>query len=285
MPEKSWLGRAADKATAHVQSAVQHGVAAAGDAAASVTALVTQIEDPPTPLVEAWQVGIGELLADHPRLPGPLGSVVRSLDKLGQVLISPVALGFDCETVAWDKVVEIRFGPLIEVATSTALHHEVDRIARRLPPVPGQWLLRQAIDLLVAVVRAAAGAVPDEAQARIGIPVTIVHGGRFHRREMGVGVFGALILGAHPVASEAVAAIARERGITVTTAPWSRSGLRALAIRQLVGSMYERAGVTTAEVEDMTELDMPELETPLLDAPELQTLALEQPDDVTAHGS
>jgi hypothetical protein len=224
---------------------------AVGDAAAAVPELITHIEGPRLPLLESWDIGLGQILSGHPGLPENLRGAVGHLDRLGRLRISPDAISFDGDQVRWERVDEIRFGPVLDVITSAALQHEARRLTSLLPPVPGRkWLVQQALGSLVALCLAAAGPViddpgtdgePDDGAAP-GIPVSVTYRGLARRKELTPGVFAALVAASTPSISEAIAAIARERGIRVTVAPVPRSRTQALALRRMAGAVSSRIG-------------------------------------------
>ena len=221
---------------------------AIGDTASAVPEMIAAIKGPELPLRETWSVGIGQVLSGHPQLPAKLRGLALSLDRLGHLQISPDAIGFDGEEVPWKKIKGITFGPAMDVVTSRSLQHEVGRLTRRLPPVPGRdWLVRRAVEFLVALCYAAAGkddadANAPGADAAIGVPMSITYGGALRSRDLAPGVFAALVAASVPAVSEAIASTARERGITMTIAPQSRSREQAIAMRKLADSLADRLG-------------------------------------------
>jgi len=268
MGEKRWTGRAAraqeaaSNATSRMRGAVSQGAArtaarargvggAIGGMAATVPQLIADIEGPTVPLQEAWSVGLGQILSTHPRLWDGLRSGAVSLDRLGYLEISPDAISFDHNAVAWDEITEIKFGPAVDVVTSHALHNEIGRLTARLPPMPGRdWLVRQAVEVLVALCLATVGTVPDEDadttsgavgdRTPMGVPVMITYGSAVRPSKLVPGVFVALIAASIPSVSQAIAQIARERGIKVTFAPPSRSRQHAITMRKVAGSLSGR---------------------------------------------
>jgi len=263
MVDRNWTSRvtAAAASTAHARlvGAVDWGATVArdvaghvGDAVSAVPDLVTRIEGPTLPLREPWGIGLGQVLSGHPALPESLRGVVGRLDHFGRLQISPTAINFDGDTVRWEKVEEVRFASVLEVITSRALDHEAARLASLLPPVPGRgWLVRQAVGILVALCLAVAGPERDDDVAvdggpaddgAVGIPVSLTYRGLARRKELTPGVFAALVAAATPSISEAIAAVARERGITVTVASVTRARQQALALRRMAGAVSSRFG-------------------------------------------
>jgi len=262
MVDRNWTKRVAKTASSareRVHDTVNRGATlargvggAVGDAAAAVPELIRSIEGPRLPLRERWGVGLGQVLNGHPGLPENLRGVVSHLDRLGHVQISPDAIGFDGGEVRWEKVEEIRFGPALDLLTSQALQHEAERLTSLLPPVPGRkWLVQQAVGVLAALCLAVAGpeadadpetgGEPDNALAA-GIPVSVAYRSLARRKDLTPGIFAALVAASTPGISEAIVAIAQERGIKVTIAPAARSRAQALAMRRMAAAVADRLG-------------------------------------------
>jgi hypothetical protein len=225
---------------------------AVGDVASAVPGLMTSIVGPTVPLLEPWSIGLGQVISGHPKLSPKLRGITLGLDRLGHLEISPEAISFDGEGVPWDEIDEIKFGPAVDVITSHALQNEIGRLTARLPQMPGRdWLVRQAIEVLVALCLAAAGTAeaehpdghgdnPTDDHTPLGVPVAVMYGGPVRRKALPPGVFVALIAASVPSVSEAIASLARERGIKVTAAPPSRSHKQAIVMRKLAGSLSSR---------------------------------------------
>jgi hypothetical protein len=250
MRVRGFASRSATRAAARAR-----GVGGAiGGVAATVPELIASIEGPEVPLREAWSVGLGQVLSGHPKLPDILHGVALNLDRLGHLQISPDAISFDGEAVPWEEINEIKFGPALDVVTSHALQNEVGRLTARLPQLPGRdWLVRQAIEVLVALCLAAAGAAHEEDPAGrsvdavgdgvpSGVPVMITYGGPVRHKELTPGVFVALIAASIPSVSRAILSLAHARGIKVTVAPPSRSRKQAIVMRKIAGSLSGRLG-------------------------------------------
>jgi len=269
MGEKRWTGRAArvqavaSTAAAGVRSAAKRRIALTaaqvrslggiiGEMAATIPELIAGIEGPTIPLQEPWSIGLGQVLSRHPKLSGKLSGAVLNLDRLGHLQISPDAISFDGEAVPWDEITEIKFGPVVDLVTSYALQNEIGRLTARLPQLPGRDLLvRQAVDALVAVCLASAGATADQESAArqvdeaggsvvTGVPVMVVYGGPARRRGLTPGVFVAVIAASIPSVSQAIAQFARERGIKISVAPPSRSRRQAIVMRNVADSLSAR---------------------------------------------
>ena len=210
----------------------------ARNAAVSIPELVAGLEGPSLPLHGQWSVGLGRILGGHPSVPDGARGALALLDRFGHLRISPEGIGFDGDEVDWKDIDEIRFGPVVDVVTSGALEHEVRRITSLLPPLPGRsWLIRQAIDLLIALCMAATGAGVDDEDSQSQVPVAVVYRKRMRKRDMPPGLFVALVAASTSGVSETIKSMAGDHGITVTAAPPSRSRRQAVVLRQVAGGV------------------------------------------------
>jgi hypothetical protein len=256
MPGGERLTGATSRVHGAVSWAVEHTAAqvedvgeAIGEAANVVTGLIAAKEGPEVPLHGAWSVGLGEIVSGHPGLPGNLRLVARTLNRFGYLQISPDGIDVDGEAVLWEKIDEITFAPAVEVLTAGAVQVEVERLTARLPPLPGRkWLVRQVVEVFLALCRAGHDAVKEgnatgADDTDIGIPVTIVHRGSLRRRkELPPGVFVALAAASIPNVSQAIIAVARERGVKVTVTPPSGVSRKAAVLRNIAASLSDRFG-------------------------------------------
>ncbi|MEV7216076.1 hypothetical protein AB0O31_23685 [Kitasatospora cineracea] len=190
---------------------------------------------PGVPLTEEWEVSLAGLVGRLPHVPGPAVRLLHLLDGLGQVAVGPEELGFDGESVAWGKVLEIRCHSTVDLLPDVVVEREVDRIREFLPPVPGRkWLVTRAAEALLTVALAATAAA--ERQER-SLPCEIVAKNLIGRpKSLAGGLFAASALTLIPEAGEAVLAAARERGIPVTVVDDPMTGLHAERAAQLRGA-------------------------------------------------
>lgn len=222
------------------------------EVAATVPRMFATVDGPTLPLQETWALGLGDLLRDHPKLPGMPGIAVGYLNRLGSLQISAGSISIDGDEVPWGKIEEIEFGSASEVLMSRALEHEIERLTARLPPVPGRaWLVRQAVEVLIALCSSADAAPDGSARSRsagvvgetsVGVPVKIAYragilGGS---KKLTPGIFVTLVAALVPDTSQAISAIAHERGLKITASPPLRYREQAIAIRQIAGAVAER---------------------------------------------
>ncbi|MFK0193903.1 hypothetical protein [Kitasatospora sp. NPDC090308] len=190
---------------------------------------------PGTPPTQEWEVSLAGLVGRLPRVPGPAVRLLHLLDGLGQVAVGPEQVGFDGESAAWDKVLEIRCHSTVDLLPDVVVDREVDRIREFLPPVPGRrWLVTRAAEALLTVALAATATA--ERQER-PLPCEIVAKNLLGRpKNLAGGLFAASALTLIPEAGEAVLAAARERGIPVTVVEDPMTGLHAERAAQLRGA-------------------------------------------------
>jgi hypothetical protein len=226
-------GRRAGAALGSVSGAVASARARAGSDWAR-RALETHPK-PGVPLTAEWEVSLAGLVGRLPHVPGPAVRLLHLLDGLGQVAVGPEELGFDGESVAWGKVLEIRCHSTVDLLPDVVVEREVDRIREFLPPVPGRkWLVTRAAEALLTVALAATAAA--ERQER-SLPCEIVAKNLIGRpKQLAGGLFAASALTLIPEAGEALLAAARERGIPVTVVDDPMTGLHAERAAQLRGA-------------------------------------------------
>ncbi|WP_460363415.1 hypothetical protein [Actinocorallia lasiicapitis] len=164
-----------------------------------------------------WKLSLGGILGRHPKTPGVVRKLLGLLDDFGAVEIGPDEVGFDGDTVNWDRVLEIRRHSTADLLPDVVIDREVDRIRDFLPPVPGRkWVVGKATELLLTFVMAARGDGGGDSV----IPCEIVYRNRLGRTsEKSAGLFAASILAALPAASETLMATAHERGIPIVMVP------------------------------------------------------------------
>ncbi|GAA2125814.1 hypothetical protein GCM10009759_77970 [Kitasatospora saccharophila] len=221
-------GRRAGAALGSVTGAVSGAVASARARAGSDwarRALETHPK-PGVPPTEDWEVSLAGLVGRLPHVPGPAVRLLHLLDGLGQVAVGPDEVGFDGESVAWGKVLEIRCHSTVDLLPDVVVEREVDRIREFLPPVPGRkWLVTRAAEALLTLALAATAAA--ERQER-SLPCEIVAKNLIGRpKTLAGGLFAASALTLIPEAGEALLATARERGIPVTVVDDPMTGLHA----------------------------------------------------------
>lgn len=183
------------------------------DEAGRVAALLERMRPPSGPITQRWALGIGDIVADTARLPQWLRGGVRFLNRFGGLAISPEALEFDGDDVAWAKMTEIDTRNLVEYLLSGAVEKQVDRLP--VPWFPGRGRLLGLASAAVLTLLMATARKQIEDHAHVRIPAEVHYRGLIRRdKVLSPGVLSTLIL-ADPRVSESVIATATANGVTV----------------------------------------------------------------------
>jgi hypothetical protein len=176
--------------------------------------LVDSRRPPPGPVTEPWSLGVGDLLAEHPRVPNRLRGLVRRLDRFGGLAITQDTIAFDRDDVDWSDVTEIRTRHMVDYLLGDAVQTQVERIP--LPWFPGRRRLLDALGKAVLTVTiVTAKNQLDDRGLDLRVPAEIEYRGAFRRRRtLTAGVLGAVVL-ADPAVSGCVLATAEAKGIPV----------------------------------------------------------------------
>ena len=171
----------------------------------------------PGPVVGRWSIGIGDLLAEHPRMPGRLRGLARHLDRYGGLAISEQAVAIDGDQIEWETVTVIRTRSVIDYLLSDAVTRQLDKLP--LPWFPGRRKLLDAVSMaLLTLLIAAAKRQLDRPDINIRIPAEIEYREQGRRRhELTPGVLAALAL-VDPAVSQCLEATAGAHGIDVLPA-------------------------------------------------------------------
>ncbi len=203
----------------------------------------------PGPATERWGVGVGELAARLPKLPGPLRGVARKLNQFGSVVVSPGGIEFDGDEVAWDRVTEIRTRRLIGYLLTDSIPKQVDRLpAYRFP---GRGLvLAGAMHAALTAVAVVADPPLDRGVSTLYIAAEVRGRGLLRGKDIQPGLPASLVL-ADPSVRDCVEATARQYGIPVRQADddaLERAVQRAAVIRATIGRAVALAGKTVTVV-------------------------------------
>ncbi|MBU3707425.1 MAG: hypothetical protein FGM50_12225, partial [Mycobacterium sp.] len=80
------------------------------------------------PVEGRWGVGLGEIAASLPKLPGLLRDAARQLNQFGSVVISDGGIEYDGDEAAWTTVTEVRTHRLVGYLLTGAVRKQVDRL-------------------------------------------------------------------------------------------------------------------------------------------------------------
>lgn len=195
----------------------------------------------PGPATRRWGVGVGEIVASLPKVPGPLRRLARQLNQFGSVVVSPGGIEFDGDEVAWGKVTEIRSRRLIGYLLTDAVTKQVDRL-----PIwwfPGRGLVLNGLThTALTAVAVAADLHLDRGVFTVCIPAEVISRGVIRSRRMTPGVPAALVL-ADPAVNDYVTDTAAAHGIPIRHADddaLEAAAARAAAIRSAIRGLLGR---------------------------------------------
>jgi hypothetical protein len=216
MPDFGGLGRGIAKRAkeASQQAAAKVSPSEIAEEAARLQTLLASRRPEPGPVVGQWEIGIGNLLAEHPRTPGMLHGLVRQLNRYGGLAIAEQTLAIDGEEIEWDAVEEIRTRNIVEYLLSDAVGSQIERLP--LPWFPGRGKLLDVLgNGLMTLVIAAADEQLAHPDVDIRIPAEVEYRKRGRRRdELHPGVLASLVL-ADPAVRSCLEATAQTHGVAV----------------------------------------------------------------------
>lgn len=207
-------------------------------------AVIKPIRPAPGPATDRWGVGVGEVAAGLPKMPGLLRGVARQLNQFGSVVVSPGGIEFDGDEVAWSRVTDIRTRRLVGYLFTDAITKQVDRL-----PVwwfPGRGLVLSGLThAALTGVALAADLQLDRGVFTLYIPAEVNYRGLVRQKDMSPGIPAALVL-ADPAVRDCVEATAQAHGIPVLPADddaLERAAQRAALIRYGIGQIGALVGV------------------------------------------
>jgi hypothetical protein len=177
--------------------------------------LLARRRPPAGPIPGDWSIGVGDLLAEHPKVPKRVHGLVVRLNRFGGVAYSPHAIAFDGDDVPWEKVTELRTRHVVDYLVGDAVQQQVENLP--VPWFPGRKRLLDALgQALLTITIATAKNQLDRFELDLRVPAEVVYKASFGRtRELNAGVVSALVL-ADPAVNQSVIATARARGVAVT---------------------------------------------------------------------
>jgi len=187
-------------------------------------------------VVGRWAFGVGDVFAEHPKVPKRLRGLVRKLDRFGGIEITPREISFDGDDVEWSKVTEVRTRHVVDYLLGDAVQEQVENLP--MPWFPGRKRLLDALGKAPAGTRrSTAKSQLERLDLDLRVPAEIEYKGAFGRsKELGAGVISAVVL-ADPAVNQCVLATATARGIPI----------RATG-DELLADATERAGAIKAKV-------------------------------------
>ena len=177
--------------------------------------LLAKRRPPAGPIPGDWSIGVGDLLAEHPKVPKRVRGLVVKLNRFGGVAYSPQEVAFDGDDVEWEKVTELRTRHIVDYLVGDAVQQQVENLP--MPWFPGRKRLLDALgQALLTITIATAKDQLEKFELDLRIPAEIAYKASFGRtKELSAGVVSALVL-ADPAVNQSLVATAKARGITVT---------------------------------------------------------------------
>lgn len=202
-------------------------------------AVIKPVRPDPGPATQRWGVGVGEVAASLPKLPGLMRTLARQLNQFGSVVVSPGGIEFDGDEVDWSKVTEIRTRRLAGYLFTDAVTKQVDRL-----PVwrfPGRGMLLSGLThTALTAVALASDLQLDHGVFTVYLPAEVKSKGLFGRTAaMAPGIPASLVL-ADPAVRDFVETTAAAHGVPVLPADndaLEQAVRRAAMIRAVLGGV------------------------------------------------
>lgn len=208
-------------------------------------AVLGPVRPEPGPATQRWAVGVGEVAASLPKMPGLAREIARQLNQFGSVVVSPGGIEFDGDEVTWSKVTEIRARRLVGYLVTDAITKQVDRFP--LWRFPGRGLVLSGLShAALTAVAVAADLKLDRGVFTVYIPAEVHYQGLLRAKDIQPGVPAALVL-ADPAVRDLVEETARAHGIPVLMADDDAlevAAQRAASIRSFVAGIGALVGLT-----------------------------------------
>lgn len=199
----------------------------------------------PGPVTGRWGVGVGEVAAGLPKMPGLLRPIARQLNQFGSVVVSRGGIEYDGDEVAWSRVDEIRTRRLVGYLVTDAVTKQVDRLP--LWRFPGRGLVLSGLThTALTAVAVVADLQLDRGVFTLYIPAEVHYRGLLRAKDIQPGVPAALVL-ADPAVRDLVEATAHAHGIPVRQAEDDALEMavqRAAVIRQGIQSLGALVGIS-----------------------------------------
>jgi phosphoglycolate phosphatase-like HAD superfamily hydrolase len=230
-----------------------------------LTALLQRRRPMPGPVVGRWSIGIGDLVAEHPKVPSQLHGLVRTLDRYGGLAISERSVAFDGDEIEWSSVTEVRTRNVVEYLLSDAAQQLISHLP--VPWFPGRRQVLDAISqALLTLLVATARQQLERPEAALRIPAEIHYRGGVRReRELAPGLLAALAL-ADPAVNQCLTATAQAHQIVVRPADDAMmvtADQRAAQLRARLGELEAkmqrwRSGAAAKQTHDLRPTGYPE---------------------------
>lgn len=206
--------------------------------------VIKPVRPEPGPATERWGVGVGEVAAGLPRMPGLLRPIARQLNQFGSVVVSPGGIEFDGDDVAWGKVTEIRTRRLVGYLLTDGITKQVNRLP--LWRFPGRGLVLSGVThTALTAIAVVADLQLDKGVFTLYIPAEVHYRGLLRPKDIQPGFPAALVL-ADPAVRDCVADTAQAHGVPVLQADndaLEEAVRRAAVIRYGIQSLGALVGI------------------------------------------
>lgn len=209
-------------------------------------ALLASRRPSPGPVQGRWSIGIGDLLAEHPRVPNAARGLIRNLDRYGGLAITEHTIEIDHHAIEWASVTEVRTRNVVDYLLSDALIQQINALP--LPWFPGR---RRVLDALSkALLTLVVVTVKDQLDrhADIRIPAEVEYRGAIRSgRQLTPGILAALVM-ADPAVNQCLTDTARAHGVSIRPADdgvLNLAGQRADQLRARLGNLESKLGRAT----------------------------------------
>lgn len=194
---------------------------------------------PVLPLTDHWDASVAGLVRQVPLVPRFATKPLELLDRFGAVHVGPCEVGFDGDAIDWDRVLEVRTQPAWSSLSADALEANFAQYLRVIPRVPGRgWVLGKVSELLVSLYLSVVP-LPDDGARLLEVGGTSSPEGSratgasftrrtvteiLYKRRIGEGerqasTTSVLLQLAFPGSTDAMLALAAERGVPVVHVP------------------------------------------------------------------
>lgn len=215
-----------------------------------IRAFIAERRPPAGPIDGQWALGVGTVLAAHPRVPGAVRAGVRRLDRFGGLTIARDFLAVDGLQLPWRTIKTIQTVNLAEYLLSGALRREVSRLP--LPRFPGRGRVVEAVSSGALTLLFAAAHDQVDRGIEVRVPAQVDYRGALAgRRSLSPGMFASLLL-ADPAVNRCFYDTAGAHGVAVQALPSEAAGAaeRAAALRAAFGRLQR--GGTDAGARQLT---------------------------------
>ncbi len=206
-------------------------------------ALLASRRPSPGPVQGRWSIGIGDLLAEHPRVPSAARGLVRNLDRYGGLAITEHTIEIDHDAIEWASVTEVRTRNVVDYLLSDALIQQINTLP--LPWFPGRRRVLDALSKALLTLVVATVKEQLDRHADVRIPAEVEYRGTIRRgRQLTPGILAALVM-ADPAVNQCLQDTARAHGISIRPADddvLNSAGQRAEQLRAKLGSLESKLG-------------------------------------------